>query len=87
MIRPRASTTSDDSFCHVHWPLQSVDLEASLARLSEYWLTPARRAQRRGRLPEIFIIGSTGYWRSGRLAPMKFWRRRAEGFETGEGEA
>lgn len=75
----------DAPVCYVHWPLQSTDIDASLARLDERWLTPARRAQRRGRLAEIFVAGSSGYWRLGRAAAMMFWRRRAEGFEPGEG--
>jgi hypothetical protein len=74
----------DEPVSHVHWPLQSADIDASLARLDESWLAPAQRAQRRGRLAEIYVLGSTGYWRSGRLGPVKFWRRRAEGFETRE---
>ena len=75
-----------EALCHVHWPLQSTDIDASLARLNEHWLGPARRAQRRGRLGEIFVVGSTGYWRQGRLSPMMFWHRQVHGFETSAGE-
>ncbi|MFO7764721.1 MAG: hypothetical protein R6V61_13435 [Wenzhouxiangellaceae bacterium] len=68
--------------CLVHWPLQSTDLDTSLERLGRDWLAPADRAQRRGRLAEILVVGSTGYWRLGRFAPIMFWRRQARGFET-----
>lgn len=77
--------TIGEALCYVHWPLQSVDVDESLAALEERWLLPARRAQRRGRMGEIFVVGSTGYWRQSRLAPLMFWRRQADGFETREG--
>ena len=77
---------TDEALCYVHWPLQSLDVDESLADLEKRWLRPARRAQRIGRLGEIFVVGSTGYWRQSRTAPMMFWRRHAEGFETRGGE-
>lgn len=75
-----------ESACLVHWPLQSVDIDAALSRLAEHWLAPARRAQRKGKPVEIFIVGSTGYWRLGRLGALAFWRRGAQGFDvSGDG--
>lgn len=78
--------TCPEPTCYVHWPLQDTQIEASLARLVEDWLAPALRAQRRGRLAEIVIVGSTGYWRLGRLDRAAFWRRvqglDAEGADT-----
>lgn len=76
----------DEAVCHVHWPLQSVDIDRALSGLDERWLAPAWRALRRGRLGETVIVGSTGYWRTGPMDAIRFWRRGIEGFGSHGGK-
>jgi len=69
-------------FVYVHWPLQGTDVQSALSQLVDAWLDPAMRALRRGRLAEIAIVGSSGFWRLGRLDALALWRRTADGFES-----
>lgn len=76
-----------ESTCYVHWPLQGAGIDEPLARLVEEWLAPALRAQGRGRLGRIVIMGSSGDWQLGRLDRAAFWRRTARGLAAEEAGA
>lgn len=69
---------------YVHWPLQDTDVQSALSQLTDAWLDPAMQALRRGRLTEIAVVGSSGFWRLGRLDALALWRRTADGFESSE---
>lgn len=71
---------------YVHWPLQGADVDAELGRLVEMWLAPATGALRRGRLAEIFVLGSRGCWRLNRFDALAFWRRAVPGFSAPPGQ-
>lgn len=71
----------DSDRLYVHWPLQGANVGAALQQLGRLWVRPALRNLRRGRLAELAIVGSSGFWRLGRLSSLAFWRRSIEGIQ------
>ncbi len=64
-------------------PLAHAEAGQALRALVSDWLRPALEALRRGSLARVTVVGSSGVWRLGRLHPLAFWRRRAQGLAQG----